>query len=97
MAIRFKPKDREDFMRAAELTEEEMTAIEQDSMCRLALAFNGSGVASGYYIFRIPEKGDYARAMSYIRDTIETSNALERDLSTLYGVLEIRARAEKEA
>lgn len=60
MAIRFKPKDREDFMRAAELTEEQMTAIEQESMYRLALAFNGSGVASGYYIFRIPDKGDYA-------------------------------------
>ena len=43
------------------------------------------------------EQGEYKRAMSYIRDTIETSNALERDLSTLYGVLEIRARADEEA
>ena len=60
MAIRFKPKDREDFMRAAELTEEQMTAIEQESLYRLALAFNGSGVAGGYYIFRIPDKGEYA-------------------------------------
>ena len=85
-----------------DMTKEELVA----SIDRDIAAFMGDAASvfeDGYPMTELEkarkhiEQGEYKRAMSYIRDTIETSNALERDLSTLYGVLEIRARAEKEA